>query len=123
MQHRENLDLQELIKRYELAKRAEGKSPKTLKGYTEFLLSFYRYIRDNNSDTTISRFTIDIVRELNCICDCKMKLLPCTCEEVRGSKEIKEFVQELVEQGLSKSEVMDSLVERYGQAVLIKKRS
>ena len=63
MQHRENLDIQELIKRYELAKRAEGKSPKTIKGYTELLLSFYRYIKDKNSNTTISRFTIDTVRE------------------------------------------------------------
>ena len=38
MQHRENLGIQELIKRYELAKRAEGKSPKTIKGYTEMFI-------------------------------------------------------------------------------------
>jgi len=63
MQRRGNPDIQELIKRYELAKRAEGKSPKTVKGYNELLLSFYRHIREHTGDTTISRFTIDTVRE------------------------------------------------------------
>ena len=40
MKHRDNADIKELIKRYELANRAEGKSPKTTKGYNELLLSF-----------------------------------------------------------------------------------
>ncbi len=63
MKRRSNHDIQELIKRYELAKRAEGKSPKTIKGYRELLLSFCQYIKEHTSDTAISHFTIDIVRE------------------------------------------------------------
>jgi len=71
----------------------------------------------------ISSRAIEIVRELNCICGCKMELLPCTCEEARGSKEIKQFVQKMVDEGLSKSEGIGQLVERYGRAILIKKIS
>ncbi|MFC2032434.1 tyrosine-type recombinase/integrase [Chloroflexota bacterium] len=63
MQHRGNSDIQELIKRYELAKRAEGKSPKTIKGYEELLLSFCQYIKEYTGGTAISGFTIDIVRQ------------------------------------------------------------
>ena len=66
---------------------------------------------------------IEIVKELNCICGCKMELLPCTCEELKGSKEIKQFVQTLVSEGLSKSAVVGRLVERYGQSILINKSS
>jgi len=63
MQCRDSSDIQEIIKWYELAKRAEGKSPKTIKGYNELLLSFYRYLKEHAFDTTISHFTIDTVRE------------------------------------------------------------
>lgn len=67
---------------------------------------------------------IEIVRELNCICGkCQMELLTCTCEELNGSRELKIFVQKLVDDGLSKSEAIAHLVERYGQGILIKKRS
>jgi len=66
---------------------------------------------------------MEITRELNCICGCKMELLPCTCDEPRGSKEIKQFVQVLVDEGLSKTEVIGRVIERYGQAILIKKNA
>ncbi len=49
-----------------------------------------------------------------------MELLPCTCEEPRGSKEIKMFVQELVNQGLSKSEVIERVVKKYSEDILKK---
>lgn len=66
---------------------------------------------------------IEIVKELNCICSCKMELLPCTCDELKGSKEIKAFVQTLVGEGLSRSEALGRLVEKYGQNILIAKSS
>ncbi len=69
----------------------------------------------------LSSRAIEIVKELNCICSCKMELLPCTCDELKGSKEIKAFVQTLVGEGLSRSEALGRLVEKYGQGVLIKK--
>jgi len=75
------------------------------------------------SRVDISSIAVEIVKELNCICGCKMELLPCTCEELRGSKEIKHFVQTLVDEGLLKSEVVGRVVEKYGQAVLIRNSS
>jgi cytochrome c-type biogenesis protein CcmH/NrfF len=69
----------------------------------------------------LSSRAIEIVKELNCICSCKMELLPCTCDELKGSKEIKAFVQTLVGEGLSRSEALGRLVEKYGQDILIKK--
>jgi len=66
---------------------------------------------------------IKIVEELNCICGCKMELLPCTCDEPRGSREIKQFVQRMVNQGLSKPKVIERVVEIYSQDILIKKSS
>ncbi len=67
----------------------------------------------------LSSRAIEIVKELNCICSCKMELLPCTCDELKGSKEIKAFVQTLADQGLSRSEALGRLVEKYGQSILI----
>lgn len=63
MQYRGNRDIHELIKWYELAKRVEGKRLKTIKGYKELLLSFCQYIKEHIGNTTISCFTINIVRE------------------------------------------------------------
>lgn len=72
------------------------------------------------SRVNLSSMALEVIKELNCICDCKMELLPCTCDEPRGSKEIKQFVQALIEEGLPKSEVIARTVKKYGQAVLIK---
>ncbi len=71
----------------------------------------------------LSSRVIEIVKELNCICSCKMELLPCTCDDLKGSKEIKAFVQTLVGEGLSRSEALGRLVEKYGQSILIAKSS
>ncbi|MFQ6070298.1 MAG: cytochrome c-type biogenesis protein CcmH [Candidatus Aminicenantales bacterium] len=64
--------------------------------------------------------TMKIVKELNCVCGCKRELLPCTCDEPRGSVEIKQFIQERIKEGLSKSQVIKLVVEKYGSAVLKK---
>lgn len=66
---------------------------------------------------------MEVVKELNCMCGCKMELLPCNCDGPGGSKEIKGFVQTLVEEGLSKSEVMERVIGKYSPAVLIKNNS
>ena len=62
-----------------------------------------------------------IVDELNCVCGCKMELRPCTCDEQKGSKEIRGFVQQLVQQGLPRPEIIKRLSEKYTEAILIKK--
>ncbi len=64
----------------------------------------------------------EIISELNCVCGCKMVLSTCTCEEVKGSKEIKLFVRDLVNMGSAKAEIVDRLKEKYGPGILIKKQ-
>lgn len=62
-----------------------------------------------------------IIKELNCVCGCKMELSPCTCDEQRGSQEIRGFVHVLVQEGVSKPEIIKRLIEKYTEAILIKK--
>ena len=66
---------------------------------------------------------MEIVQELNCICGCKMELATCTCEDAKGSKEIKLFVQDLVNQEFPRTETLKRLEEKYGKSVMIKQKS
>lgn len=75
----------------------------------------------NPSSPAVGLKSADIIKELNCVCGCKMELQPCTCNERRGSQEIRGFVQTLVQQGLSKPEIIKRLREKYTEAILIKK--
>ncbi len=63
MQRRGNTDIQELIKRYETANLAGGKSLKTIRGYNELLGALYRYLREYIGGTNISLFNIDTARQ------------------------------------------------------------
>jgi len=65
----------------------------------------------------------EIINELNCVCGCKMVLSTCTCEEVKGSREIRFFVQDLVNMGSSKAEILNRLQEKYGAGILKKKQA
>ena len=53
-----------------------------------------------------------------CVCGCEMRLGDCTCQEDPGSVTMKRYLQELVEQGMTPSQVRDAMVEKYGPAVL-----
>lgn len=54
---------------------------------------------------------------LNCLCGtCNDTLAECNCGEARS---MKGYVDSLVESGISKSEVMDKVVEKYGQEALV----
>lgn len=63
----------------------------------------------------------EIIKELNCVCGCKMELSPCTCDEQRGSQEIRRFVQTMVQQGASEPDIIKSLIGKYGENILIKR--
>lgn len=54
--------IDDLISRYELSNRADGKSPKTIRWYTEILRCFARYMKENEHCYDISSFNLDIVR-------------------------------------------------------------
>lgn len=75
----------------------------------------------NPSNPGIDLKAAEIIKELNCVCGCKMELRPCTCDEQRGSQEIKRFVLVLVQEGISKPEIIKRLIEKYTEAILIKK--
>ena len=77
----------------------------------------------NPSNPGLDLKSAEIIKELNCVCGCKMELWPCTCDEQRGAQEIKAFVQMLVQQGISKPAITQRLVDKYGEGILIKRIS
>lgn len=70
---------------------------------------------------TVDSKSTEIAKRLNCVCGCKMELMTCTCEDVRGSKEIKLFVQDRVRQDFPESKIVNQLIDKYGKGVLIKR--
>jgi site-specific recombinase XerD len=113
-------DMQELIKRYELAKRAEGKSPKTIKGYKDLLLSFCQYINKHIGDTSISDFTIDIVRKYIIYLQTKPKFQGHRFTPARGNglavesvrdhvRTIKAFASWLYAEGYTRKNILKNL--------------
>lgn len=56
-------DIPELIKRFELSNRAEGKSPRTVTWYSEMLQTFCRYLQSNHGFSALSLLDIHTVRE------------------------------------------------------------
>jgi len=75
----------------------------------------------NPSNPGLDLKSAEIIKELNCVCGCKMELWPCTCDERRGAQEIRSFVQALVQEGVSRPEIIKRLIEKYSEAILIKK--
>jgi len=57
------LTVDNLIRRYELSNRADGKSPRTISWYTDMLTLFSHYLEEKLHQHDISAFTIDTVRE------------------------------------------------------------
>lgn len=62
MKRGNNLDLEKIIDQFVLAKRAEGKSTKTVDGYANILRSYCKYARENAGSSSISGFNIDNIR-------------------------------------------------------------
>jgi cytochrome c-type biogenesis protein CcmH/NrfF len=73
-----------------------------------------------SASLTLDAKSVEIAKQLFCVCGCKMELLTCTCEDARGSKEIKLFVQDRVRQDVPESKILEQLVDKYGQGILIK---
>lgn len=57
------LSLDNLIHRYEVSNRADGKSPRTVSWYTDMLTLFSHYLKEKLHQHDISTFTIDTIRE------------------------------------------------------------
>jgi cytochrome c-type biogenesis protein CcmH/NrfF len=54
-----------------------------------------------------------------CVCSCNDPLSVCTCVQKPGSIDMKEYVQELVDQKKTPAEIDRAMVERYGEGVLL----
>ena len=59
-----------------------------------------------------------LAERLQCVCGCKDILADCTCKETPGSRDMKKYLQQLVDEGRTPSEVETAMVARYGRAAL-----
>jgi len=57
-----SLDIPELINRYQLSNQAEGKSPRTVRWYTEMLRAFAKYLALNHDAHDLTAFDVDTAR-------------------------------------------------------------
>ena len=57
-----SVTIEELISRFELCNLAEGKSPRTIRWYSDILFSFLRYLKRDRQSDDITSFNIDKIR-------------------------------------------------------------
>jgi LPXTG-motif cell wall-anchored protein len=60
-----------------------------------------------------------IAERYRCVCSCNDPLSVCTCSKTPGSRDMKQYVQELVNQKKSGKEIDAAMAARYGPNVLI----
>jgi len=60
-----------------------------------------------------------IAERYRCVCSCNDPLNVCTCTKTPGSHDMRQYVQELVDQKKSGAEIDAAMVVRYGANVLI----
>ena len=58
-----------------------------------------------------------LAERLVCVCGCNDILATCTCAETPGSRDMKKYLQQLVDEGKNPVEVENAMVARYGEAV------
>jgi hypothetical protein len=60
-----------------------------------------------------------IAERYRCVCSCNDPLNVCTCSKTPGSRDMRLYVQELVDKKKSGKEIDAAMVSRYGSSVLI----
>lgn len=70
------------------------------------------------SDVALSPQASLLAERFQCVCGCKDILASCSCTETPGSRDMKMYLQSLVDQELSPIAVQDAMVARYGPEVL-----
>ena len=58
------------------------------------------------------------VERYRCVCGCNDPLSECTCTQTPGSVDMKEHLQNLVDEGRSIQEVDQGMIDRYGEQVM-----
>jgi len=59
-----------------------------------------------------------LAERFKCVCGCNDTLSICTCSKTPGSRDMKLYLQQLVDEGKSPAEIQSAMVERYGSDVL-----
>jgi hypothetical protein len=60
-----------------------------------------------------------IAERYRCVCSCNDLLNVCTCTKTPGSRDMRQYVQELVNQKKTGKEIDEAMVARYGPGVLV----
>ncbi len=60
-----------------------------------------------------------VAERYRCVCSCKDPLNVCTCTKTPGSRDMRQYVQQLVDQKKTAGEIDRAMVTRYGATVLI----
>lgn len=58
-----------------------------------------------------------LAERLKCICGCDDILATCSCTKTPGSRDMKKYLQQLVDEGKTPADVEAAMVARYGEAV------
>ena len=61
-----------------------------------------------------------LAEKIICVCGCNDILATCTCNETPGSRDMKQYLQTLVDEGKTPAEVESAMVARYGDTILPK---
>jgi LPXTG-motif cell wall-anchored protein len=73
--------------------------------------------------TPMSPETRIVVERYRCICGCDDPLSVCTCSNTPGSRDMKEYLEELVRARKSMRDIDAAMVARYGKGVLLSEPS
>ncbi len=77
-----------------------------------------RNISATINDVSLSPQASLLAERFRCVCGCNDILAECTCSETPGSRDMKQYLQELVDGGKTPAEVEGAMVARYGAAAL-----
>jgi hypothetical protein len=59
-----------------------------------------------------------LAERFRCVCGCGDILGQCTCTKVPGSRDMKQYLQQMVDEGKSPAEIESGMVARYGPGVI-----
>lgn len=59
-----------------------------------------------------------MAERFKCICGCNLILATCTCGKTPGSRDMKKYLQTLVDEGKSPADIERDMIARYGDEVI-----
>ncbi len=59
-----------------------------------------------------------LAERFQCVCGCGMILGECTCSKIPGSRDMKQYLQQLVDEAKSPSDIESAMIARYGTGVI-----